>query len=103
MVITDLHTLSGESCDTDAMSEEADGDSDSSFDPLDDVSSDNETPRRRLFNDTFGDVGLAASIFQILGTPTSDTWPVSPHAHSWSNDSNVAGIQDASRCREDRV
>jgi serine/threonine protein kinase len=79
VVITDLHTQSdeSESFDTDSRSEEADGDSDSSFDPLDEVPSNNEIPRRRLFNDTFGDVGLAASIFQILGTPTPETWPVS--------------------------
>lgn len=34
-------------------------------------------PVSKLFDDTYGDVGLAASIFRILGTPNHDTWPVS--------------------------
>jgi hypothetical protein len=34
-----------------------------------------------LFDDGFGDIGLAGSIFRILGTPSAETWPVSdPHA-----------------------
>ncbi|BEJ15959.1 hypothetical protein CspHIS471_0505640 [Cutaneotrichosporon sp. HIS471] len=28
-----------------------------------------------LFNAAFGDLGLAGSIFSVLGTPTSETWP----------------------------
>jgi serine/threonine protein kinase len=46
----------------------------------------NEQPTRPtrvgkgLFDDNFGDIGLAGSIFQILGTPTKDSWPVS-HSH----------------------
>jgi len=36
-------------------------------------------PRARttLFDDGFGDIGLAGSIFRVLGTPTPETWPVS--------------------------
>jgi serine/threonine protein kinase len=30
-----------------------------------------------LFDDGFGDIGLAGSIFRVLGTPTVETWPVS--------------------------
>ena len=29
-----------------------------------------------LFDSTFGDLGLAASIFRIRGSPTAETWPV---------------------------
>lgn len=36
---------------------------------------DNE--RTPLFNAAYGDLGLAASIFRLLGTPTKDSWPVS--------------------------
>lgn len=37
--------------------------------------------RTTLFDDGFGDIGLAGSIFRVLGTPTAETWPVSsPHA-----------------------
>lgn len=56
-------------------------DSDPDIDPLDgDVRpvSRNSTRPARLFDDTFGEVGLAASIFRVLGTPTPDSWPVSP-------------------------
>ena len=31
--------------------------------------------RRTLFNDSFGDIGLAASIFRLLGSPVY-SWPV---------------------------
>jgi len=34
-------------------------------------------PRTTLFDDGFGDIGLAGSIFRVLGTPTPETWPVS--------------------------
>jgi cyclin-dependent kinase 8/11 len=46
----------------------------------------NEQPTRPtragkgLFDDNFGDIGLAGSIFRILGTPTEESWPVS-HPH----------------------
>lgn len=55
---------------------------DSDEDPLEkeDNRSDNAQPseaRRGLFDDTFGDLGLAASIFRVLGVPTERTWPVS--------------------------
>jgi serine/threonine protein kinase len=30
-----------------------------------------------LFDDGFGDIGLAGSIFRVLGNPTAETWPVS--------------------------
>jgi serine/threonine protein kinase len=33
--------------------------------------------RTTLFDDGFGDIGLAGSIFRVLGTPTEETWPVS--------------------------
>jgi serine/threonine protein kinase len=33
--------------------------------------------RTTLFDDGFGDIGLAGSIFRVLGTPTGETWPVS--------------------------
>jgi serine/threonine protein kinase len=33
--------------------------------------------RTTLFDDDFGDIGLAGSIFRVLGTPTQETWLVS--------------------------
>lgn len=33
--------------------------------------------RKSLFVGEWGDVGLVASIFRVLGSPTQDTWPVS--------------------------
>jgi len=33
-------------------------------------------PRTTQFDDGFGDIGLAGSIFRLLGTPTTDNWPV---------------------------
>lgn len=30
-----------------------------------------------LFDDSFGDIGLAASIFRLRGSPNDETWPVS--------------------------
>jgi len=33
--------------------------------------------RTTLFDDGFGDIGLAGSIFRVLGTPNPETWPVS--------------------------
>lgn len=32
--------------------------------------------RKALFDGTRGEIGLAWSIFKILGTPTEDSWPV---------------------------
>jgi hypothetical protein len=32
--------------------------------------------RRKLFDTKYGDLGLAASIFKVRGTPTPATWPV---------------------------
>ncbi|KAL1407656.1 hypothetical protein Q8F55_007089 [Vanrija albida] len=34
-----------------------------------------DTERTPLFNAQFGDLGLAASIFRVLGTPTKESWP----------------------------
>ena len=31
--------------------------------------------RRTLFDDTFGEIGLAGSIFRLRGSPNADTWP----------------------------
>nr|XP_031860368.1 uncharacterized protein CI109_004256 [Kwoniella shandongensis]KAA5527440.1 hypothetical protein CI109_004256 [Kwoniella shandongensis] len=31
--------------------------------------------RQPLFDDTFGSLGLAASVFKVLGTPTKENWP----------------------------
>jgi hypothetical protein len=36
-----------------------------------------EPPRDTLFDSAYGDLGLAASIFRIRGTPNPETWPVS--------------------------
>jgi len=33
-------------------------------------------PRTTQFDDGFGDIGLAGSIFRLLGTPTTNNWPV---------------------------
>lgn len=32
--------------------------------------------RMQLFDSTRGEIGLVASIFKLLGTPTEETWPV---------------------------
>jgi serine/threonine protein kinase len=53
-------------------------------DPLDN----NDSPRlvrKPLFNDEFGDIGLAGGIFKILGTPTMETWPVCSPAFTWAD------------------
>jgi hypothetical protein len=34
--------------------------------------------RTTLFDDGFGDIGLAGSIFRVLGTPTKESWLVCP-------------------------
>jgi len=52
------------------------------IDPLDDSRSDlstegEDSTRSSLFDSTYGDLGLAASIFRVLGTPNSESWPVS--------------------------
>jgi serine/threonine protein kinase len=36
-----------------------------------------QSERQPLFDCAFGDLGLAASIFRLLGTPTVESWPVS--------------------------
>ena len=46
-------------------------------DPLDEDDSP-RLVRKPLFDDRYGDIGLAGSIFKVLGTPTSETWPVCP-------------------------
>ncbi len=33
--------------------------------------------RKQLWDDSFGDLGLAASHFRVLGIPSSEIWPVS--------------------------
>lgn len=52
-----------------------------SYDPLEDSTPSPPLPvmnkRRTLFVDTFGEIGLAASIFRLLGTPSHISWPVS--------------------------
>ncbi|WOO84789.1 Cyclin-dependent kinase 20 [Vanrija pseudolonga] len=52
---------------------------------------DNE--RTPLFNAAYGDLGLAGSIFRILGTPTKDSWPTFdslPDAHKMFFDERPA-------------
>lgn len=76
MIITDcLHSSINEDSPASPVSSD-----DYIEDPLEDDEADGvkrAIPRKRLFDDTFGDLGLAASIFRILGTPTEETWPVS--------------------------
>jgi len=55
-------------------SDSDDGDFDEDEDPLEEVI--RPPVRTTLFNDDFGDIGLAGSIFRVLGTPTTETWPV---------------------------
>jgi hypothetical protein len=50
-------------------------DEDEDVDPLEEVI--RPPVRTTLFDDGFGDIGLAGSIFRVLGTPTEETWPVS--------------------------
>ncbi|ORY31601.1 kinase-like domain-containing protein [Naematelia encephala] len=62
-------------------SEESDGSGSSptrSIDPLDgarDRVDEGHTQRATLFDVSFGDVGLAASVFRVRGSPSADTWP----------------------------
>ena len=46
-------------------------------DPLDEDDSP-RLVRKPLFDDRYGDIGLAGSIFRVLGTPADETWPVCP-------------------------
>jgi hypothetical protein len=50
-------------------------DEDEDVDPLEEVI--RHPVRTTLFDDGFGDIGLAGSIFRVLGTPTEETWHVS--------------------------
>jgi hypothetical protein len=58
----------------DSYSEEEDEDED--VDPLEEEVK-RPPVQTTLFGDGFGDIGLAGSIFRVLGTPTAETWPVS--------------------------
>ena len=58
----------------DPDSDDGDSDEDEDEDPLEEVI--RPPVRTTLFNDDFGDIGLAGSIFRVLGTPTVETWPV---------------------------
>lgn len=65
------------------MSDGSDCDSDS--DPLEDKTHSFDganvpTTRKGLFDDTFGDLGLAGSIFRVLGSPSEENWPVSRYS-----------------------
>jgi cyclin-dependent kinase 8/11 len=82
VVISDLHSPN---IDDQSDSDDSDSNSEESLDPLEADDCDRSPKARaRLFNDTFGDVGLAASIFRLLGTPTPQTWPVSTSGISLS-------------------
>jgi hypothetical protein len=39
--------------------------------------------RTTLFDDGFGDIGLAGSIFRVLGAPTAESWPVNMSHAGW--------------------
>jgi hypothetical protein len=54
----------------------SDSDEDEERDPLDDEGDFRMSARTTLFDDGFGDIGLAGSIFRVLGTPTKEIWPV---------------------------
>jgi cyclin-dependent kinase 8/11 len=53
-----------------------DEDEDEEQDPLEDGGPIRPPARNTLFDDGFGDIGLAGSIFRVLGTPTKQSWPV---------------------------
>lgn len=48
----------------------------SQFEPPDLTGLQLTQPPAVLFSSQFGELGLAASIFRLLGTPTHDSWPV---------------------------
>lgn len=93
---------------TDASSEHSSmaSDSGSDYDPLEDKvgiepGQDIMSPKR-LLNDQYGDLGLAASIFQVLGTPIGSTWPVSTLTDcvdGWAM-LTLAGVYVSARCRQ---
>jgi len=58
----------------DSKSDDEDEDEDEDKDPLEEVI--RPPARTTLFNDDFGEIGLAGSLFRVLGTPTAETWPV---------------------------
>lgn len=68
--------------DTDSDSDE-DEFHDAEMDPLDDPHPASPAP---LFDASFGEIGLAASIFKRLGTPTAESWPVSCITNSLTAD-----------------
>ena len=47
------------------------------FDPPTSPSQKGNWKRAALFDAANGEIGLVASIFRLLGTPTEETWPVS--------------------------
>lgn len=80
-----------------------DSDRSSDYDPLDDDTdidtANGSTAPKRLFDDTFGDLGLAASIFRVLGTPSEKNWPVSLlDTMSYVSYSSPIGVWDVARC-----
>lgn len=55
----------------------ADSDSSDSDDEIEGFQLRRPPPRKLLFSAEFGEIGLAGSIFRVLGTPTEENWPVS--------------------------
>lgn len=75
-VMAELLGVSSPSLEDDSLSKVDEPDSDFDADPLE-MRVTPGTKRRSLFDDSYGSLGLAASIFRLRGSPTSLTWPVS--------------------------
>ncbi|EJT46111.1 cdc2 [Trichosporon asahii var. asahii CBS 2479] len=54
----------------------ADSDSSDSDDEIEGFQLRRPPPRKLLFSAEFGEIGLAGSIFRVLGTPTEENWPL---------------------------
>lgn len=54
-------------------------------------------PRQTLFSAEFGEIGLAGSIFRVLGTPTEQTWPVRFVNHVAADHQSFASLTDANK------
>jgi hypothetical protein len=70
--------IGSHSPDLDEYGDNHEDDEDEEDDELEDTRDTRDTPgfRATLFDASFGDLGLAASIFRIRGSPTSERWKV---------------------------
>lgn len=71
-----LRGVEVDSDESDGEGEAEGGMSVDDYDPLDGPRLSSSPDPAPLFDSSFGEIGLAASIFRRLGTPTAMSWPV---------------------------